>query len=142
MAIATYDTQQGATITFGSDSLTLRLTSVAPLRAAIAIIRATYLGTTGDHEYVPGELKDYAPIPVTYQNSPGLANPSVGTVQTITITGPVAPGGSVAESVTGTAFVSEGDVVPGFSSDSENLQMKSITIKFDGFTGPTRTVGS
>lgn len=141
MAIATYDTQQGATITLATDSLTLRLTDIGALRKVIEMIRATYLATVTDHEWVPGELANYPPVPITYQNSPGVANPS-NTVQTITITGPVAPGGSVAESVTGTGFVVENDVLPGFSSGSEGLQIKTASIKFDGFTGPTRTVGS
>lgn len=141
MAVSAYDTQQGATLTLGTDSLTLRLTDIGALRKVLQAIRTTYLGTATNHTYIPGELADYPPIAVTYQNGPGIANPS-NAVQTITITGPMATGASVAESVTGTAFVLEQDVVPGFSSAQEGLQIKTISIKFDGGTGPTRTVSS
>jgi len=71
-----------------------------------------------------------------------VAVPTAGTVQTMTITAPVAPGGTVAESVTGTGFVVESQYLSSFSSDQEGLQMKRGVLKFDGFTGPTRTVGS
>lgn len=142
MAIQAYDTQQGFTLTLVTDSLTLRLVSTTELAQFWARIRATHLGTTTDHEYVMGELADTDPVTVTYQNSPGLANPSGGLVQTITMTGPVAPGGTVAESVTGTGAVIRRTMLPGFSSESEALQMKSFQFAYDGFTGPTRTVGS
>lgn len=141
MAVAAYDTQQGATLTLSTDSLTLRLTDIGALRKVIEMIRLTNLATTADHEWIPGELANYPPVPITWQNSPGLANPS-NAVQTVTITGPLATGAAVAESVTGTGFVVECDVIPGFSSGSEGLQMKSGTLKYDGITGPTRTVSS
>jgi len=142
MAIAAYDTQQGATMTLTTDAITLRLTNIAAVRRVFIAIRSTYLSTTLKHTYISGELADFPAFPVTYQNSPGLANPTGGLAQTFTITMPVAPGGSVAESITGTGFVLEGDDTASASSDSEGLQMKSFMFKPDGLTGPTRTVGS
>lgn len=142
MAIQTYDTQQGATLTLATDSLTLRVTQITPITASIPNIRKTNLSNTTKQTWHPGELKDYEEITVTYQNSPGVAQPSVGTVQTVTISAAVAPGGSVAESVTGTGYVRQDTELPGFSSESEDLQIKTMLIKWDGETGPTRTVGS
>lgn len=141
MATATYDTQQGITMTLSVDSLTLRLTNTGALRKVLIAIRTTYLGSTTKHTYIPGELADFPPIPVTYQNSPGIALPT-NVVQTITFTMPTATGMSVPESVTGSAFIMENDMTPAMSSDSEGLQMKSILIKFDGVTGPTHAIGS
>lgn len=141
MATAAYDTQQGFTLTLATDSLTLRLVNVGAIRKVLQAIRTTYLATTGDHEYIPGELADYPPIPIVYQNSPGIANPS-NVVQTITFTAPTATGMTTPESVTGTAFVMEQDILSGFSSENEGLQTKSFMIKWDGGTGPTRTLGS
>jgi hypothetical protein len=141
MAVATYDTQQGATLTLGTDSLTLRIISITPVVAKIPNIRTTHLGTTSKHTWMPGELEDYDEITVVYQNSPAVAQPTK-VVQTITITGPTASGASVPESVTGTGFVNQDTKLPGFSADNEALQTKQMVIKFDGNTGPTRTVSS
>lgn len=141
MAIATYDTMQGATLTLGTDSLTLRLVSIGPVVDEIPNIRISNLANTTKHTWIPGELSDYPEVSVTYQNSPGVGNPTK-VVQTITITGPTAPGGTVPESITGTAFVNQLNMTPGYDSASEGLQIKTFRFKWDGATGPTRTVGS
>lgn len=141
MAVAAYDTQLGATLTLGTDSLSLRIISITPLRENFTSIRTTHLGTSGKHTWIVGELADYDEVTVTVQNSPGLANPSTA-AQTITITGPTASGATTPESVTGTAFIRQRDFIPGFSSENEALQTKTFVIKYDGGTGPTRTVSS
>lgn len=141
MAIQTYDTQQGATLTLGTDSLTLRLVAIGPTIESVIIIPLTNLANTTKKTWAPGELADYEEVVVLCQNSPGVANPTK-VVQTVTITGPTAPGGSVPESVTGTAFVFYLTMLPGFDSANEGLQMKTFKIKWDGATGPTRTIGS
>lgn len=141
MAVAAYDTQLGATIALATDSLSLRVMSISPVRRKIKTIRTTHLATTGEETYAPGELLDYDEITVVYQNSPGVAQPT-NAAQTITITGPTAAGATTPESITGTGFVTQDDPIPGFSVDNEGLQMKQMTIKFDGLTGPTRTVSS
>jgi ABC-type dipeptide/oligopeptide/nickel transport system ATPase subunit len=141
MAVAAYDTQQGATLTLGTDSLTLRLVSIGPVVESVGNIPLTNLANTTKKTWTPGELADYDEIQVVYQNSPGIANPTK-VVQTITITGPTASGASTPESVTGTAYVRSFHVLPGYSSENEGLQMKTMVIKYDGATGPTRTVSS
>src|SRR6185503_1705219 len=141
MAIQTYDTQQGATLTLGTDSLTLRIEAIGPTIESVIIIPLTNLANTTKKTWAPRELADYEEVVVLVHNSPGVANPSK-VVQTITITGPTAPGGSVPESVTGSAFVFYLTMVPGFDSANEGLQKKTFKIKWDGATGPTRTIGS
>lgn len=141
MAVATTDTQQGATLTLGTDSLTLRIVSIGPLTEEIVDIPTTYLGSTTKKTWRPGELANYKDIQVVYQNSPGVAVPTK-VVQTITITGPTATGASTPESATGTGYVKEVPMLPGFDSSNEGLQLKTMVVKFDGETGPTRTVSS
>lgn len=141
MAVATKDTQQGATLTLATDSLSLRIVSITPITETIVDIPTTYLGNTTKKTWMPGELADYPAFTVVYQNSPGLANPTK-VVQTVTVTGPTASGASTPESVTGTAYVNSLTVVPGFDSGNEGLQLKTIIIKWDGETGPTRTTSS
>lgn len=141
MAVAAYDTQQGATLTLGTDSLTLRIVSIGPVTEEYVNIPLTNLANTTKKTWTVGELADFPEIQVTYQNSPGLANPSIA-AQTFTITGPTATGAGTPESITGTAFVNQRTLIPGFSSESEGLQMKTFRFKWDGGTGPTRTVSS
>ena len=141
MAVATYDTQLGAALTLATDSLTLRVISITPVRRQVPMIRTTHLGTTTNHTWTVGELYDYDEITVVYQNSPGVAQPTKA-AQTITVTGPTASGASTPESVTGTGCVRSDDPLPGFSSENEALQTKQMIIKFDGLTGPTRTASS
>lgn len=141
MAVAVIDTQQGATLALATDSLALRIVSIGPTVGAIAILPKTYLGSVSKKEWFPGELEDFEEVQVVYQNSPGLANPSK-VIQTITVTGPTATGASVPESVTGTGFCFSVTMLPGFDSAAEQLQLKTFKFKWDGGTGPTRTVSS
>lgn len=141
MAVAVKDTQQGATFALTTDSLSLRLVSITPILESIINIPTTYLANTTKKTWMPGELADYAELTVVYQNSPGLANPTK-VVQTGTVTGPTAAGASVPESCTGTGFCNEITMLPGFDSGNEGLQLKTFKWKWDGETGPTRTVSS
>jgi hypothetical protein len=141
MTIATKDTQQSATMTLGTDSLSLRIVSITPITEVIVDIPTTYLANTTKKTWMPGELADYPAFTVVYQNSPSLANPTK-VVQTVTVTGPTASGASTPESVTGTAYANSVTVLPGYDSSSEGLQLKTVIIKWDGETGPTRTVSS
>jgi hypothetical protein len=141
MTIATKDTQQNATLTLGTDSLSLRVVSITPITETIVDIPTTYLANTTKKTWMPGELADYPAFTVVYQNSPSLANPTK-VVQTVTVTGPTASGAGTPESVTGTAFANSVTILPGYDSGTEGLQLKTVTIKWDGETGPTRTVSS
>jgi hypothetical protein len=141
MVPAVKDTQQGATITLAGDGLSLRITKIDPLTAVYGEIDTTTLSASTKRTWTVAELANFKDIAVEYQNSPGLANPTPA-AQTVTITGPTASGASVPESATGTAFIKEVPYLPGFSSASEGLQMKTFILKFDGETGPTRTVSS
>ena len=100
MPVAAIDTQQGFTLTLSVDGLTLRLVNIGEVREVIALIRSTYLAST-NQTYLPGELPDIQPVAITWQSGPSQALPS-RTPQTITITGALAAGASVAESISGT----------------------------------------
>lgn len=142
MAIAAIDTQQGATITLSVDSAAYRIVTIPPLRRSIVPIRSTYLSTTVNHRFIAGELRTFETVTVLYQNSPALAQPTIGTTQTITITGPLASGAAVAESSAFSGFIISDDVMPGFTSETEGLQVKQMVIQVDGETGPTHVVSS
>jgi len=141
MSVQAYDTQLGFALTLGTDALSLRVKSTTPLHEILQKIKTTYQGTTAKNTYIVGELADYNGVTVVIQNSPGLANPT-SAAQTVTLTGPTATGASVPESITGSAFVIEKDMFPGFDIASEDLQQKVFVIQYDGVTGPTRTTSS
>lgn len=141
MAAQLYDTQQGASLTLGTDSLTLRIVSIDALQIEKAVLDITHLGTTGFRPKLQGDLKDAKAIKVVYQNTPTIANPS-NTVQTITITGPTPPGGSTGEIIAGTGFVYQNNENASYSATAEALQTKEFTFIYDATTGPTRTAAT
>lgn len=141
MAAQLYDTQQGATLSLVTDALSLRILDIEALKYEKAVLDITHLGTITARPKLQGDLKDYKAIKVKYQNSPSIANPS-NTVQTFLITGPVPPGGSTGEIITGTGFVHMGEDNPSYSATAEALQTKEFTFIYDASTGPTRTAAS
>ena len=137
MTIATHDTQHGATIALSVDSLTLRVTNIAPARKTVPVVETSYHSTTTNATKIAGDLSDLQPITITYQNSPALASPAIKTTQTLTITGPLPSGASTAEIMSITGFVSEVDDSPQYDTStgsSANLQTKSFVFVPDGTT--------
>jgi len=135
------DTQQGATIAFATDSTDHNIISIGRCGTPIPVLDKTHLGTTDFREKLAGELKDAQPVTVVAQADPAQAHPTIGTAQTITITSPLASGGSSAETLAGTGFVTDVRSQE-FNSESEGIQTIEIDFIFDGDTGPTRTLAS
>lgn len=137
MTIATKDTQHGATIALSSDSLTLRVTSIAAASSSVPDVEATYHSTATNAEMVPGDIVALAPISISYQNSPAVANPSLKTTQTLTITGPTPSGASTGEIMSITGYVKQVQDSPQYDTatgSSAGLQMKTFVFQPDGTT--------
>lgn len=132
--------QQGASVTFGTSAGTWNYLNISRLSGPIPIIDDTHLGTTGDREACPGDLRDWQIVTLTIQNDGNQAYPATGLVQTITITHPLGTW-ATAEKWIGTGFVV--DVrTPEFQSATEGIQTIEIDVKFDGKTGPARTLAA
>ncbi len=136
----TRDTGHGASVTFGTTSWSGKVIGIPTnLNKARPRVDISYLGTSGQREYMPGDLEDLGEITldVAFEAATGL--PATGTAsETVTITWPLAPGGGgvTAASLAGTGFITAINYPP---MQTNTIQQGQITISFDGFTGPTWT---
>ena len=133
------DTGHGATITFSSTGGTWLCRQISGPEVALPVVDSTYLGTSTERSKLPGDLDDWGPVTleILYQGTQGL--PARGTVQTITITHPIATGNTVPANLAGTGFINK-VVYPTFQTNE--LQIGTIEFTYDGTTGPTYTAAS
>ena len=137
MTIAVVDTQHGATIALSTDSLAFRPTDIGGATRTVGDVETTYHATATNATCVPSDIASLEEITITYQNSPGLASPSLRTVQTLTITGPLPSGASTAEIMSITGYVKKVDDSPQYQTatgGSGSVQMKTLVFKPDGTT--------
>lgn len=137
------DTGHGASVTFGTTSWAGKLEGIPTnLQMMRDEVDATYMATTGQREYVPGDLDAINDVVLDVLFEQGRGLPSNGTVaETITITFPLNPAdGSVsAATLAGTGFI-KGVSYPAMQTGT--IMKGQITIKFDGYTGPTFTAAT
>lgn len=131
------DVGNGATLTLSAYTTALVISSITPGGQSIEPLDVSHLGSTGDKEYIPGELKETpeGSAEVLFNSGKGL--PPVGSTHTITVTFPVHPGETTtAKTLAGTGFITAIEY-PELVSDT--VQRATISWKFDGGTGPTYT---
>ena len=141
VATAIPDTGHGASITFATTNWTGKVQGI-PTNLDISVPRVdkSYLATSGEREYMPGDLRELGEIEidVLFEGVTGLPAVAVGpTTETITLTYPLPGGGAaVAASVAGTGFIT-GITYPPLQTGT--LQVGKIRFTWDGATGPTYT---
>jgi len=141
VATAIPDTGHGASITFATTNWTGKVQGI-PTNLDISVPRVdkSYLATSGEREYMAGDLKDHNEIEVDvlFEGVTGLpAVATGGSSETITITYPLPGGGAAtAANVAGTGFIT-GVTYPPLQTGV--LQVGKIRFSFDGVTGPTYT---
>jgi hypothetical protein len=134
------DTGHGATVTFGTTAWSGKLVSI-PTNFSLTRppVDITHLGTSGEREYMAGDVSELGPVTldVAFESATGLPSPTT-TPETITITWPLAPGGGgvTAANISGTGVIS-GIAYP--SMQTNTMQQGQITFQYDGNTGPTWT---
>jgi hypothetical protein len=137
MANQYIDTGHGATITFGTSALAFNTLSIGlgtPTRAAID---KTHLGTTGQREFMAGDLEDAGEMSVNFQFDPGATAPVTSTAaETVTVTFPLTTGAATAATYAGTGLITSVQL-PELAT--ETIQTGTLTVKWDGMTGPTFT---
>jgi hypothetical protein len=105
-ATAVPDTGHGTTLGFGTTSWTGKIRSIGGYAKKIAKIETSYLATSGDKTYIPGDLAEWDEVTakVLFETKTGL--PALGAVdETITITYPIPTGGTTGGIVAGTGFI-------------------------------------
>ena len=131
------DVGNGATLTLSGDTTSYVIVSITPGGQSIEPLDVSHLGSSGDKEYIPGELKETpeGSAEVLFNADDGL--PTVGSTHTITVTFPLVPGGATtAATLAGTGFITSVEY-PELVSDT--VQRATINWKLDGGTGPTFT---
>jgi len=122
-------TGNGATLTFSG--FTASYVTIGSVDVEVDDIETTALDTTNFKTYIPAKLKDTGELEcdLLYQDS----LPTVGDVQSLTVTYPATTDGGSTTTLTGTAYVkshSTPEVANG------ELMMGGVTFKFDGDTEP------
>ncbi len=135
------DTGHGATITFGTSSRSLNILTIDPGERSRPAIDITHLGSTNP-TYMAGDLEEPGEISLTFQFDPaGTAGwyATSTTTETVTITWPVAPGGTNAASYAGTGLVTN---VKFPNLATSTVQTGELTVKWTGATPPAWTAGN
>lgn len=135
------DTGHGATLTFGTTGYTANRRMIGGSEFELPDVEKGHLGTTGFQEYMPGDLTEPGEFEAEFEFDPGTANqvPTLGTVETITVTYPIKSGQSAGGTLAGTGYLKKFGT-PELRTNT--LMVAKGTVKWDGVTGPTFTAGS
>lgn len=139
MANAVIDTGHGATMTFGTSSLSYNWTSIDMGETTLPDVDTVHLGTTGNRTYLPGDLTDDGEVTIPFQFDAEAALPTLGSVETVTVTFPQEAGQTAPATYAGTAYIKR---VRKPNLQTDTLQDGEITIRWDGQTGPTFTAAT
>jgi hypothetical protein len=134
------DTGQGASIAFTTAStFAPKVLEIPSLKRSGDEINGSHLGTSGDEEFIPGDLikNDELAIPILWNTNDTL--PAINSVDTLTITWALRTAEATAANIAGTCIIKGIEYA---NQKLGELQMGSITVKFDGYTGPTYTKGA
>jgi hypothetical protein len=139
MANGMVDTGHGSTATFSSTALSFNWTNIDLGTVELPEIETSYLGTTGEMTFMPGDLINGGEVTLPCQFDNEAALPALGTVETLTVTFPAGAGQTTPANLAGTGFIKS---VKRPNLQTGQLQDGQIVFKFDGLTGPTFTAGS
>lgn len=139
MANAAVDTGHGATLTLSTSALSFNWTSIDLGEETIDDIATSHLGSTGYKEYVPGDLKEGGSITIPFQFDNEAALPGLGTVETATVTFPLASGQTTAATLAGTGYLKR---LKRPNLQTDTLQDGELVFMWDGGTGPAFTAAT
>lgn len=132
------DTGHGASAVLSSTAYAFCWTEMDMGEETIPTVNISCLSTTDYEELIPGDLKEPGTVTIPFFNDPEDAAPTLGTVETLTITLPISDSANTtAATWTGTGFLTNYKR-PRFVKNEP--QDGSLTFQFDGLTGPTFTV--
>lgn len=141
MANTRVDTGHGGSITFGTSSRALNWLTIDPGERSRPAVDITHLASTNP-TYMVGDLEEPGEVTLTFQwDSAGTAGwyATSTAAETVTITWPVAPGGTTAATYAGTGIVTR---VKFPNLQTNQVQTGEMTVKWTGSTAPTWTAGN
>ena len=135
------DTGTGTTITFGTSGWTGSVISIGGTTQSREPLEDSHLATSGEKTYVFDDLIEPGDFEIEFywDQSASTFSPISAVAETITISFPLKTG----ESTNGT-LAGSGGVIEASGPDVSNgeLMTGSMSIQWDGKTGPTYTAGS
>lgn len=136
------DTGHGATLTFGTSSLAYQWTKIGAATHDRGEVETTDLATADYKTFTPGDLSDPGEFEIEYLFDTETAQAAITGLapETITVTFPVPTGGTVAARCTGTGFVKKRTLTPELATNT--IQKGTLTVRWDGETGPNFVVGT
>lgn len=132
------DTGNGATVAFGTTGFTARYTGLGQIEQEVPDINKSALITTEFEEYMPGDLAEPGEFECEFQYDPN-EQPTLRTVETITVTYPVPAGLTNGATLSGSGYVKKRRLP---ELKNNQLMLGALTVKWDGVTGPTFTDAS
>ena len=139
-AATTPDTGHGTTLAFATTSWAGKIKQLSGFSKSKQKVETSYLGTSGDKTFIPGDLNDWEDVTATvlFEGTVGL--PALGSAdETITVTYPVPPGGSTGGIVAGTGFITR---VKYPQAQTGTIMEGEITFAWSGNTDVTWTAAT
>lgn len=122
------DNGTGASITFGTSGISLRVNSIDWDGIERVSIDTTHLGTTTARTFIPGDLYDPGMLNVEVQFDPSTALPMLLVAETITLSFPIPAGSSTHPTWAASGFITK--YKPGVKLEA--LMTGTLEIKFSG----------
>lgn len=133
------DTGNTATFALGTTSFSVSIERINGGEKTLESIEDSHLGTTGNKTFFPSDLIDDGEIQCEFQYASDVSEPTLGVVETGTLTWPTLAGDAAGATLAGTGFLTN---FRRPTLENGQKQMGSFTFKWDGKTGPTFTAGA
>lgn len=132
-------TGNGWTLALATTGSIGNIRKITNAEAALPKIDASHLGTVDVAESIPGDLEEPGELTVEVEFDTGTDEPARGTIETVTVTAKLRSGESVAAKWAGSGFITK---VKRPDAANNELSVYTVTIAWDGVTGPTFTAAS
>ncbi len=130
------DTGNGATITFGTSGFTANFTLLGEVNQEIEKLDISHLGSSEYKQYMPADLAEPGEFNAEFQFDAAEDLPSLGVVETITVTYPKLVVTNDPATMSGTGYISKRSTP---QLKNNEVQVAKVTVQFDGATGPAFT---
>lgn len=131
------NTGHGGSITFGTSSLSYFWRKISAVEQEGEAVEDTELDNTYYKTYLPGDVVEPGEFEIEYAWNAKDTLPTLGTVETITITLPQGVGETAAADLEGTGFIMSRTAFPECATNG--LQIGKMKVAFDGAGGAVPT---